>query len=194
MKQKIIIDARFVGSGSALGRYAEQLLVNLLKLDHNFEIRPILNKSLKDNIGEDLKKANPIWTDINHYSLLEQTRLPQIIKKERPNLIHYTHFNAPIFSPKPFIVTIHDLTISRFRDKNQSGFERAAYNFLLSQVAKKASHFIAISNATKKDLEKILHIKSAKISTIYEGIEAKFQPQSPEVVAKFKQAYKLDFH
>jgi glycosyltransferase involved in cell wall biosynthesis len=193
MKKKIIIDGRFIGSGSALGRYAEQLLINLLNLDHDFRIQPILKLSLKNNIPAILQKADPLWVEINHYSITEQTQLPQILRKEKPDLIHYTHFNAPISSPQPFLATIHDLTISRFRDKNQNAFERAAYNFLLKQVAKKAEHFIAISHATRKDMEKFLHISSAKISVIYEGIETKFKPQSLETIARFKQAYKLDF-
>lgn len=193
MKQKIIIDARFVGSGSALGRYAEQLLINLLKINYDFEIKPIFNQEFKDNIFLNLKKAQPIWVKIKNYSWAEQLKLPGLIKKEKPNLVHFTHFNAPIFSPKPFIVTIHDLTISKFRDKNQSVLERIAYNFLLNQVVKKADHFIAISNATRKDLQKILHINPAKISTIYEGIEKKFKPQPQEIIVKFKQAYQIDF-
>ncbi|MDD3773962.1 MAG: glycosyltransferase family 1 protein [Patescibacteria group bacterium] len=192
-KSKIIIDARFVGSGSALGRYSEQLLINLLPLSDDFEIRSILHQAYKKDIPAILKKNNPIWVGIDHYSIAEQTKLLWILKKEKADLIHYTHFNAPIFSPRPFVMTMHDLTISRFRDKNQTFIERAAYNFLLKQVAKKADHFIAISNATKKDLEKFLNVNKNKVSVIYEGIENKFRPEKPEIISKFKQAYKIDF-
>src|ERR1035437_3318675 len=137
MKKTILIDGRFIGSGSALGRYAEQLLIHLLELESDFIFRPILRPSLKKNISPILKKADPVWVEIGHYSIAEQTKLPQILKKLKPDLIHYTHFNVPIFSPRPFIVTIHDLTISHFKDKKQTIIERMAYNFLLNQVSKK---------------------------------------------------------
>lgn len=193
MNKTILIDGRFIGGGSALGRYAENLILELLKLDHNFEIRPILKSSNKKNIPTILKKANPVWVDIDHYSIAEQLRLPKIIKAIKPDLIHYAHFNAPIFSPKPFVVTIHDLTISSFRDANQTPLQRTAYSFLLNKVSKKASHIITISETTKKDIEKILKVSSGKISVVYLGIEDKFKPQNEKEKENFRKKLNLDF-
>jgi len=191
-KKKILIDCRFIGSGSALGRYAEQLTLNLLDLKSQFLIRPILRNSLKEKIPRKLFKADPMWTDIVHYSFAEQFDLWKIIKKEKPALVHFTHFNAPIFSPKPFLVTIHDLTISQFRDKNHSFLERAAYNFLLKNLAKRATHIIAPSERTKKDIEKILHVPEGKISKIYEGVEEKFKPQKEDKIKTMRKNFDLN--
>jgi len=192
-KQKILIDCRFVGGGSALGRYAEQLFINLLKLDSNFEFSPILLENYKKDIPKIIKKSNPLWTDIKHYSLSEQTKLPKLIREQNPDLIHYTHFNVPIFSEKPFVTTILDLTISRFKDKNQSFVEIMAYNFLLKQVAKRANHLITSSKETASDIRKYLKVTQAKTSVVYLGIEEKFKPQSEEKIAAFKKEYKIDY-
>jgi len=191
MAKKVLVDARFVGSGSALGRYAEQLLLALLPLQSEIVIRPIFNSQLKKSIPYDLVRANPVWVDIPHYSFKEQLDFTYILRAQNPDLIHFTHFNAPIFSPKPFVVTIHDLTISKFVDKNHSSIRRWAYCFQLSQIAKRADHIIAISQATAKDIERILKAPSGKISVVYEGIESKFRPQSRDQIAKFRKKYNL---
>ena len=55
-----------------------------------------------------------VLADFPHYSFTEQTKFLNLLNKEGLDLMHFTHFNAPIFYNKPFIVTIHDLTLSFF--------------------------------------------------------------------------------
>ncbi len=191
MAKTVLVDARFVGSGSALGRYAEQLLLHLLSLSSSFKIRPILNPRLKNRIPPRLLQASPVWAAIPHYSFKEQLDFTYILRRAKPDLIHFTHFNAPIFAPRPFVVTIHDLTISKFRDKTHTPLKRWAYQFLLKRIARAAQHIIAISQATALDVEQILGIPEGKISTIYLGIESKFRPQSEEAILELKKKYRL---
>lgn len=191
MKKTVLVDARFVGSGSALGRYAENLLKHLLQLRLPFHIRPVLTTSYRANIPSELKEADPLWTEIPHYTFSEQLDLPYQLRQARPALIHYTHFNAPLFSPRPFLVTIHDLTITKFRDPTHSLVRRASYHLLLRFLAKKASHLIAVSNATKDDIVKILKVPEGKVSVIYEGVEEKFRPQPEEAQLRFREKFRL---
>ena len=192
MSKKVLIDCRFIGSDSALGRYAQQLFLNLKDLASSFSFRPILNENLKDKIPLKLIESEPVWTDIPHYSFSEQLNLPQILKKEKPDLIHFTHFNFPLFSPKPFLVTVHDLTISKFKDKTHKFFKTLAYSVLLKQVVKKSNHIIVDSKTTKKDLIKTLKVPEGKVSVIYLGIEKKFRPQPEEKNKKVIKKYNLN--
>jgi len=191
-KKIVLVDCRFVGGGSALGRYAEELVLNLIDVSQSLVVKPILNKSNKKNIPEKLKNASPLWVDIPHYSLKEQFDFLKILKKEKPDLIHYTHFNGPLFSPKPFIVTIHDLTLHKFKEPGHSSLKRAFYIFLINFLSRRASHIIASSNYTKKDVEKFLKILPGKISVVYLGIENKFTPQPEKKIEEFRD--KFDLH
>src|SRR3989344_7758063 len=86
---KIVIDARMYQE-SGVGRYIRNLIENLKKIDKQNEY--IL-------FSQDIK-----W-----YSIKEQIKLPGLLKSLKPDLVHFPHFNVPIFYKGKFVVTIHDL-------------------------------------------------------------------------------------
>ena len=55
-----------------------------------------------------------------HYSLAEQTVFLYHLYRESLDLMHFTHFNAPIGYYRPSIVTIHDLTLSFYPGKRMT--------------------------------------------------------------------------
>jgi len=89
--------------------------------------------------------------------------------------MHFTHFNAPLFYNKPFIVTIHDLTLSFFPGKKMNRIlHRLAYHLVIRSVTRKAKRIIAVSNHTKKDLVETLKVPEDRITVIYNGVSAQF--------------------
>src|SRR5262245_45001395 len=112
---RIGIDARFYGPiGKGLGRYTERLIQNLERVADEHEFVIFLRK---ENFGL-FKPSSPrfrkVLADFGWYSAAEQVLFPPLIAKEKIELMHYPHFNVPIFSPTPFVVTIHDLILFRF--------------------------------------------------------------------------------
>lgn len=53
-----------------------------------------------------------VEADARHYSFKEQAVFPFQIAKEKLDLMHFTHFNAPLAYRGKSVVTIHDLTLS----------------------------------------------------------------------------------
>ena len=85
------------------------------------------------------------------------------------DVFHPTFYN-PYFleriGNKPFVLTIHDMMPELFpqfyrQDDPQIVWKR--------KLAQKASHIIAVSNNTKKDIIKLLGVSPKKISVIYHG-------------------------
>ena len=92
-------------------------------------------------------------------------------------LVHFTHFNVPIFYQRRFIVTIHDLTLRYFPTFKRSlknlifyPFKNLAYRIVFKHAIKNSEKIIAISEYTKKDILKFYKINPNKIKVIYEGI------------------------
>jgi hypothetical protein len=52
-----------------------------------------------------------VETDIGWYTSQEQIALPKLLEAQNPDLVHFTNFNIPLSYHKPFVVTIHDLTL-----------------------------------------------------------------------------------
>lgn len=175
---KIGIDARMYSSRfTGIGRYNHELIKNLLKIDKKNQYVIFLNQNefpkFKIKNPQQVKK---VMANCQHYSLSEQTKLLKILNKENLDLMHFTHFNAPIFYRRPFVMTIHDLTLSYFPGKKMTSvLHRLAYQLTIRTNTHKAKHIIAVSKNTKKDLTKLLKINPEKITVTYEGTDPKFQ-------------------
>lgn len=174
---RIVIDGRFYGLENAgLGRYTINLINELQKLDDKNEYLVLLRKKYFNqlNFNSNWKK---ILVDINHYSLEEQTKLPKLIKNLKPDLVHFLHFNVPVFYKGKFIVTIHDLLMHK-----QKGLEattltlskyflkRLGYKFVFGYAVKKAVKIIVPSRAVKDGVAYYYKLDPQKIIVTYEGI------------------------
>jgi len=173
---KIGIDARMYGVGfTGIGRYTAELIEHLAQKDTQNEYVLFMRKEAYDKFEVPNERFKKVLADFKHYSFGEQFGFNKVIKNEKLDLMHFTHFNAPVFYNKPFIVTIHDLTLSFFPGKKMNHvFHRMAYHWVVNNVTKRAKKIIAVSEHTKKDLIETLHIKESKIEVVYNGVSAKF--------------------
>lgn len=177
---KIGIDARMYGSGfTGIGRYTYELIRHLSEMDEESEYVVFLRKESFDDFEPPNKRFTKVLADFPHYSFAEQTGFLKLLNKTDLDLMHFCHFNAPVFYKKPYIVTIHDLTLSFFPGKKMNNFwRRFAYRLVLKAVTKKAKMIIAVSEHTKKDLQKMFNVPSERIEVIYNGVNPEFAEKS----------------
>ena len=94
---KILIDARLFGpSHTGNGRYTKELIENLAKIDSENNYVILLRKETFDKINLP-SNFTKVLADFKHYSFEEQFKLPFLILKYKPNLVHFPHFNVPLF-------------------------------------------------------------------------------------------------
>lgn len=175
---RICIDGRMYGKGfTGIGRYIQELLNHLVKIDQENEYLVLLTK---ENFEEfNIKQSNfkRELADYGHYSFDEQTKFLKHLKKKQVDLVHFPHFNIPIFYRKPFVITIHDLIHTLFPGKKPTRFlHRKAYDLVLRSAVKHAKKVIAVSENTKKDLVEIVGANPEKIEVIYEAVDDKYYP------------------
>jgi len=181
---KIGIDARLYGpKQTGPGRYVQKLIQNLEKIDLNNQYIIFLRKENWNEYQPKNKNFKKVLADCHWYTLKEQILMPFKIRQAKVDLMHFPHFNVPVFCFKPFVVTIHDLILKRFPTRRVSilepfsyWFKNLAYHLVIYSAIKRSKKIIAISNYTKKDILKYFNIDSKKIKVIYEGV--------PEVVAR----------
>lgn len=173
---RIGIDARMYGSGfTGIGRYTYELIHNLAQLDSSNDYVIFLRKEAFDGFVPPNTRFKKVLADFPHYSFAEQTCFLSVLNREKLDLMHFCHFNAPVFYRRPFVVTIHDLTLSFFPGKKMNGWlRRIAYQFVLRAVTRHARRIIAVSGHTKKDLQTLLGIPDDKISVIFNGVNPDF--------------------
>jgi glycosyltransferase involved in cell wall biosynthesis len=178
---KIGIDARMYGSGfTGIGRYTYELIRHLATLDPSNEYVVFLRRDAFDGFAPPAANFRKVLTDFPHYSFSEQIGFLKILNQERLDLMHFTHFNAPIFYHGPSVVTIHDLTLSFFPGKKMNGWiRRLAYHATLKSITRKARRIIAVSENTKADLVRLMGVPPDKVSVIYNGVSPSFSESSP---------------
>lgn len=88
-------------------------------------------------------------------------------------------YHAPDFTLPPTrarsVLTVHDLSFARDPDSAAPTL-RAYLDKVVPRSVKRATHIIAVSQATKNDLVELYDTPQEKISVIYEGVDEKFKP------------------
>ncbi|HXK50481.1 MAG TPA: glycosyltransferase family 1 protein [Clostridiales bacterium] len=113
----------------------------------------------------------------------EQFIFPSRIAKLKPDYLFCPSVAVPVFlfSGTKIITTIHDLIPFVFKEK-YSFVQRSYINLISYLSAKKADKILTVSENSKKDIIKFLHIKEEKIKVLYNFLssdmpEKKNQPR-----------------
>ena len=181
LNMKILIDARFYGpEGTGVGTYVENLVENLSRIDSKNEYVILLKKSNFHLFNPKRDNFRKIEVDTHWYSLKEQILIPKILFKEKPDLVHFPHFNVPLFWSGKFVVTIHDLTISKFGKEIENKksplltLKKSAYNLILNKALKSSKKIITPSNFVKSDLIKNYDLPEGKVIVTHEAADETF--------------------
>ncbi|MBP9817777.1 glycosyltransferase family 4 protein [Candidatus Shapirobacteria bacterium] len=186
MKKHIVIDARLYGpKHTGIGRYTKNLLLALINTPdfkkYNFTL--LVYPDLVNEIVADLKdNYRYVPTPLKHYSIAEQLFLPILITKLKPDLVHFTHLDKPVFYFGKSVVTVHDLI--RHLSKGGATTTKSPLLYwpkylgylLMTRIIFLTSSIIVPSNYWRDYLIKNFRILPAKITTTYEAVDPSFFP------------------
>lgn len=197
------IDCRMYGpKHTGIGRYVQNLIENLLILDKGNVYTLFISSSQTKEIKNLNLKCKIVVVDIPHYSLKEQVFFPSLIGREKLGLMHFPHFNVPIFYNGKYVVTIHDLI--KHESKGSSTTTRnpmiywlkyLGYKLVFNFAVKRASKIITPSNFVKNQLVKNYKISKDKITVTYEGVDLSIKKQvlsSEEDSEKILEKYNIE--
>lgn len=180
----IVIDARLYGpKHTGLGRYTKNLLLALKDLpDFNqFKFTLLVYPELLDEVSSDLKDSYQyVPTPLRHYSVAEQIFLPVLLSKLKPDLVHFTHLDKPIFYFGRSVVTVHDLIrhFSKGADtttKNPLLYWPKYLGYLLmTRLIIATSHLIVPSDFWRNFILNKYSLNPQKIITTYEAVDPSF--------------------
>ena len=109
-----------------------------------------------------------------NFGFAEQVKLPRAMRRAKLDLIHLLSQYAPVFVPRPFVVTIHDLIHLRFPQyfKSKVG---PYYATVVRRTCARASRVITDDERTIDDLREFLGVDPAKVRVIPLGAAEAFQ-------------------
>ncbi|MBI4093233.1 MAG: glycosyltransferase family 4 protein [Candidatus Kerfeldbacteria bacterium] len=177
---RIGIDARFYGphAGTGIGRYTNRLIEQLEEQDHHNEYVVFLGQGNFAYYHPAAPRFRKVLAPWKWYSFGEQSKFPALIRQQRLDFVHFLHFNVPLLSPRPFVVTVHDLILSKFPTTRASTLEpafywlkHAAYNLVIRAALQRSARVIAVTNNTKRDIQTNWRVAAQKIAVIYEACD-----------------------
>ena len=130
-------------------------------------------------------KSSQQYLGKNEYyvrALWDQTLFRSFIARQKPDVVFFPIQDGMLFPPVSQIVTVHDLHYLHF-DENVSECQceipphrRLLYRYKMPHILTKSAAVVAVSEATKKDLEATYKIDPNKVHVIYNGYdEARFR-------------------
>ncbi len=174
---RIGIDCRLYGlEHTGLGRYVMELVKFVLKNDKKNKFVLFLNSRHAAEF-QNRKRVKVVVTNVPIYGFAEQIVMPFVFGREKLDLLHVPHFNAPLLYPGKLVLTIHDLIkhystgmATTTRKPWLYAIKRMGYLLELSLISRKAAHIIVPSNFVKQDVSSRLRVPLENISVTYEAV------------------------
>jgi glycosyltransferase involved in cell wall biosynthesis len=92
-----------------------------------------------------------------------------------PDVLFVPSHALPLVTAPRSVVTIHDLGFLHHPEAHTRA-QRLYHRVFTRLSARRATHIIAISEATRRDLQHFYAIDDSRISVIYHGVDSRFRP------------------
>ena len=171
-----------VRQGGGIGRYTRNLIRAISERDprNQYVLLVAGGWGAGDGLGiwPDNFRVRPLPLSDRWMNLLwQRLRLPVPIQwfSGPINLYHSPDFVLPPTGHVPAVLTVHDLSFLRVPQFFVAGF-REYLEAAVSRAVTRAAHILADSESTCRDLVDLMAVERHKVTVVYPGVEARFQP------------------
>ena len=112
-------------------------------------------------------------------SVWMQFVLPWILREVRPDIVHFTNYLAPLACPVPYVVSIHDMTMSLLPGYHTAK-KRLLTSTLVPRVARGAHLVLAPSESTRRDVMRLLGLPPERVRVVPYAPGPEFSPRPPD--------------
>lgn len=166
---KIGIDCR-MWNETGIGRYIRNIVMELSDIQNSDEyVLFVLSKDLEE-INLPTNKFRLVVTDIHWHTFREQLILPIYFYKEKLDLLFIPNLNVPVLYLKKFVVTIHDLTVTKIKTGRASThhyifylMKRVGVKIALWYAIKMSKKIFTVSEFVKRDIMADYKVSANKI-------------------------------
>lgn len=141
-----------------------------LGLPPNFRVRPSLLPTINPRVRIP-------W---------EQVLAPALLRLSGADVFHGVLNVAPLLSPAPTVLTIHDLAFLVFPQTFRS-YNRAYLTWATRASASRAARILTVSEATRQEVIRLLGVPPERVIVTYDACDERFQPVAPEQIAAFRR-------
>lgn len=161
------------GETGGLEIYARRLVAALEAADPAVELTVYASSRATRELAREGWRADLVPVRVDPRSrpravLAEQTVLPRLLRRLRPDLLHNLFNTAPARPGVTQVTTIHDL-IHRRMPETHAGVLALGYRVLVPLAARRSERVIAVSGATRDDVVAYLGVADKRIDVVPNG-------------------------
>jgi len=168
------------------------------KLTVGFDVSPLSSGHKVRGIGFYTKRLTKELKKLQSKSFcLKRLKSTEEIKRENYDLLHIPYFSPFFISlpvvKKPMVVTVHDLVSVKYPAHYPPGVKGSIGWQIQKRRLKKAAGIITDSQASKRDIVRMIGLPSSKIKVIYLAADPVFKKlaKTSKRLAKVKEKYSL---
>jgi len=202
MPLRIALDTRRVAD-FGIGTYIRNLVRALARVDDHNQYQLITTEGMVpefSDLGPNFQTA--IFPGGKKKgttpSGLAQIRYGLFLQKLEADLFHIPLNAVPLLMPKPYLVTIHDMSTLLFA--SQPGYRNRLRRFYLRRGLLRADRVMAVSMATCRDVEAVLGIPASRIRVVYNAPDPTFHAPSageefgyPAEIQRVLERYRIHY-
>ncbi|MBC8076494.1 MAG: glycosyltransferase family 4 protein, partial [Chloroflexales bacterium] len=177
------------GQPSGVGNYTLHLLTHLLAANSGHEYMPLSNRPTCPT-PLSAYAAAPASRAFPSRMLWMQCVLPGALRALRPHLCHYTNSIGPLFSSCPYVVTIHDMTLSLLPGYHPWR-KQLLVRPIVALVARRARQIITVSEHARQDVIRVLRVPAERVSVTLEAAAPCFRPSPNDEQQRVRAAYRI---
>jgi glycosyltransferase involved in cell wall biosynthesis len=186
----LILDARFGGSPTGLGRFTRELTTAVLDASPTHLRWTLLTKEDQPPWLEG-RPVRTIQSMARHYSLAEQWALPRLLWRHQPDLFVSWHFNVPLACPVPFVATVHDLILHAYPNA-ASPLKQLAYRLLMRHAVLHSRGLLAVSPFVAEELVRVYGTRiESRLMITGEGAPPTFGPRDLTEQQRVREAWNV---
>jgi len=171
MPLHIAIDARRIRD-FGIGTYIRSLVHALASIDTNNRYTLVCGPGeVRTLAGLPENFHTAIYAHDDH-TATDHVMFPLFLRGLSPDLVHIPLNRVPLLMIKPYVVTIHDMANLFFEE--ESGFRMRLRRFRFRRGLVRANRVIAVSEATKRDVENLMGVPPHRIRRVYNAPDPEF--------------------
>ncbi|MEO5927166.1 MAG: glycosyltransferase family 1 protein [Patescibacteria group bacterium] len=175
---RIGIDARMMTPKATrgIGRYIEELVRAMLHVAP--EHRYVLVAQNAHHPFSSHPSVETVVANIPWYGVAEQIRMPGILRSLKADVLHVPHWNVPLVTGGPLVVTIHDLLLrheplsARISTRHPSiaAIKRLGFRLTVAATLHKTKRILVPTQFVADDIKTFYPFASSKVIVTGEGM------------------------
>jgi glycosyltransferase involved in cell wall biosynthesis len=178
---RILLDARHIRD-FGFGTYIRNLIRGFAAIEAPHEF--LLAARAADNHEFDGLPSNFrfIAYDRSDNEAWDQMGFPVFARAQKPDLVHIPLNVVPVMLPRPYVVTVHDLSSILF--DASKGWRHEARRVQIRRGLMRAHTVVAVSESTRHDVINLMGIPPQRVKRIYGALDPRFTHHSPGTSAR----------